>query len=1107
MGDAMRTSLSFLAWLLRPARSTGRTTAHLAFAALATSLLLPSAAFAQEGEGEAEEVAVAEIDDDVEVVVVTGSRLKRDTYTSVSPLQIITAEVSREAGLVDAGKILQESTAAAGVQIDVTFSGFVLDDGPGAVTANLRGLGSARTLVLINGRRIAPAGVEGAPTSPDLGIIPGTLAQQYDQLLDGASSIYGSDAVAGVINVILQKDFDGFQFEVLPTFPAHGAGQTEVLGMRWGRNFDRGFIGVGAEYYDQDPITLDDRPWTAGCEKHVEIDQGGRIRSQGLWYSENYGMEWDECRLGSLAGRVFVPTRAGSIYWTPGYSNGGWPDFSESSMWGFGVDGDGDGKTDLTFRDYDLNGRQQFAHLYGIYKTTSIMTYGEYTLEGDMNLTPYFEVLYSTRESYSDGGAYQLFPDVPARNPYNMCNPDGAGVDCGLAEDALYNNPNFQVQFANRWGGLCASYGIPLAACTPGVFGLLNGPVGPVETIPIVSVRGDRTIYDTDIRQSRYVGGVSGDLPMLNRGTLSNWTFDVSFTYSHSKGLSSRPGIRDDRLNYALGAYSTTNTPCHNDTGEELADDVAPGCVPINMFHPSLYAGVIGDFGSMAERNYVFDSRDFDTRYTQTLYQAFATGDVYQLPAGPVSAGLGLEYRIDEINSLPDEVARDGLFFGFFADGGAKGEKYTREAFGEVELPITGNITAARELDLNLSARWTDDEFYGGAWTGSAKLSWRPIDSLLIRATYGTSYRAPNVRELFLRAQTGFLSVFDPCLIPEDAIDPIQGGYDPALDQREQYVLDNCRANGVDPTIANNNGFNSYSVEVAAGGVLGLDEETSESQAYGFAWEQPFTTVFDLTVGMWYYTIEIEQTIIEPSAGYIVYDCYYTQSGDSQFCDRISRDSDPEQPLINYLDRGFINRDNETVRGVDLNVSLDTTLTLFDLPIDVSFEARGHRQIERTTLFVNDQGVRSFDSYHRMWGYPERKAQLTLRVGYDRWTASWQARNVGRVQQFPEQIEEWGDINDSTGWRGHTCLGPPDDVLCKDVDTADEYWVHTASAAYRGDTWLLRAGLRNVFDKWPPQVDGTSRWTTIHSTPRGDGYDILGRSMFLQFSFNFGGEG
>jgi iron complex outermembrane receptor protein len=127
-----------------------------------------------------------------EEIVVTGSRLKRDTYSSISPLQIISGQVSREVGLINAADILQESTAASGQQIDLTFQGFVLDNGPGATTIDLRGLGSARTLVLVNGRRLAPAGVEGAPVSPDLNLVPASLVQQYDLLLDGASSVYGS---------------------------------------------------------------------------------------------------------------------------------------------------------------------------------------------------------------------------------------------------------------------------------------------------------------------------------------------------------------------------------------------------------------------------------------------------------------------------------------------------------------------------------------------------------------------------------------------------------------------------------------------------------------------------------------------------------------------------------------------------------------------------------------------------------------------------------------------------------------------------------------------------------------------------------------------------
>ena len=1083
-------------------------------------------------EEDAQQPAAAPAAGPVEEVVVTGSRLRRDTYSSVSPLQIISAEVKREAGLVDAGEIIQESTASAGTQIDLTFNGFVLDDGPGAVTANLRGLDPDRTLVLINGRRIAPAGVEGAPTNPDLGIVPGLLVSQYDELLDGASSIYGSDAIAGVVNAILQKDFDGFLLDAQATFPDHGAGETQNLALRWGRNFDRGFIGFAAQHADSEAVTLDDRPWTAGCERHYEEDQAGRIRTQDIGYSTIYGMEWDGCTLGSLAGRVSVGAPRFSIYYTPGYSNGGWPDFSESNVSSIGIDGDGDGRTDLSFRDYSLNGRTQFAHLFSERTTTNAMLYGEYTLEGEMNLTPYFEILHATRETFTDNGVYQLWPDVPADNPFNICNPNGQGVDCGLANDALLTNPSFVAQFQNAFEGACAGLGVPRVACVPRTFGSLpwlgwsGEPTGPVVTLPIVGVRGDRTLVSTDITSWRYVAGMQGDLPFINAGSLRNWTFDFSVTASRSEGTSSRPGIRKDRLEMALGYYSQNWTPCENNISTEtretrggsrddnlleLQADSAPGCVPVNLFAPSLYEGVVGDFATREERDYVFGLRTFVTEYDQTLFNLFVGGDLFDMPAGAVAGGVGVEYRIDEINSIPNATARDGLMWGYFADRGAVGEKYTREAFAETELPLLAGMVGARELTLNLSARWTDDEFYGGAWTGAVKLGWRPVDSLLLRASSGTSYRAPNMRELFLLGQTGFGRLYDPCLVPESAIGDLTGEYDPALDNREPHWLDNCRAQGVDP-LAFTLGFNSYSVEQVKIGSLALDEEAldeekSESTSLGFAWEQPFTNAFGLTVGMNYYKIEIEDTIIDPSGAYIVFDCYMSATSAHTFCERITRSSNPERPLMTLIDREFVNRDSETVRGVDLNITFDQTVTIFERPLDVSLDLTAHRQIERSTLFTNSVGDRDLQQDHREWYYPEHKAQAVLRLDYDRWRLTWSSRYVGNQYQDPANVDNWAHINSpaSVGATS-TCLGPPDDLLCRNAGDVDDYWVHHVSVTYRGDTWLVRGGARNVFDEWPPQVDADEWATDVNNTPIGAGYDLNGRTMFLAVEYSFGGE-
>ena len=275
-------------------------------------------------------------------------------------------------------------------------------------------------------------------------------------------------------------------------------------------------------------------------------------------------------------------------------------------------------------------------------------------------------------------------------NPYNLCNPDAEnGVDCGLAYDAYLTNPNIEAGFGQYYQGLCASYGIPVSFCTPSIFGLLTGGYGPVPTIPIVSVQGDRNNVTTEMEQVRVVVGASADLPFLDVGTLSNWRGDVSVSYTRSEGDAQRLGIREDRLNLALGVYSTTSTPCENNVGATLAADTA-GCVPVNMYAPSLYpvGTVVGDFATQAERDYLFGSRDFNTVYEQTLFSAVADGNLFEVPGGEMAQlAIGFEHRIDDIQSNPDEVAAEGLFWGFFSDKGAFGEVDISEVFAELQLP------------------------------------------------------------------------------------------------------------------------------------------------------------------------------------------------------------------------------------------------------------------------------------------------------------------------------------------------------------------------------------------------------------------------------------
>lgn len=1083
-------------------------------------------------------------------ITVTGSRIQRDTYTSISPLQVLSTEASRDVGVFDPAQILQRSESAAGTQIDATFQGFVLNNGPGSQTLDLRGLGAERTLLLVNGRRLAPAGVEGAPTNPSINLLPGSLIERYDLLLDGASSVYGSDAVAGVGNIILRKDFDGLELFGRGDLNEQGGGNDYTVSGSWGMNSDRGFFGIGAEYDYRDTIRLKNRDFFSGCNTHREITDTGEVRTIGL--ADNAAVEArtpgvsvseSECKITGISGRIFIPqSRLGSVYFQPGRGNSGLPDFSESTnAFNVDLDSNNDGLRDVDFQDINTNAANLDQVFLSKQKLYNVMAYGEYTLAGDANITPFFEANYSRAEIFADNtGTPQLFPFVPGLNAFNPCNfvSNPNGVDCRQAD--------------NDTQGLIT--GVPPA--------LSVGRLLAVE--PITSIRGDRNNTDVTQQQYRLVLGVKGDLPFIGQ----SWKFETAGVYSRSKGNSIRRGIREDKLAFALGIDPTADfngDGVFDNTGDGLADDydlnaqfdntvgsngssIGPcnaaglsnpgaamsdllqGCVPVNLFAPSVLTGAIGDFASQAERDYLFDERVFNTTYQQTTLNAFVTGDVIDLPAGPVGVVLGAEYRKDKINSRPDEIASNGLFFGFFSDQGAVGSKYIVEAFGEVDIPLLADKPLVRELNLNLSGRITEEEFYGTNGTYSVKAGWRPVDPLLFRFSYGTSFRAPNLRENFLLGQSGFLTLFDPCAVPTEAF--VGGAYDPSLENREQVVLDNCIREGRDPTRAGIdaqglNTFQTSSVEISTGGSLDINPEKSRSITAGFAFEETFGAGWDVSFGFNYYDIEISNSIVEPSSQFIINDCYTRDDGQrSPFCDRIEVDSDPNtRLLVSGVNSGFINLNEESVRGIDLNATFGKDVMLFGKSVDLGLNLRANHLIERSTLFIDDNGEETFDDDAGEFGLPKWTGRATFTAQVDNWRFTWETRYVGPVEQDDTGIDVLSDAFGRgpdglpAGVVGDTCLGngsgsvvggvfvsnglvPGDGVFCRDVGFAGDYFLHTVSVRYSADTWNARIGVTNLFDRSPPLVD-SSEVLAIANTAIGNGYDYDGRQFFISLEKAF----
>ncbi|SDD43656.1 TonB-dependent receptor domain-containing protein [Kordiimonas lacus] len=1022
-------------------------------------------------------------EDELVEVVVTGSRIRRSEFTSASPIQIISGQKSREIGLISAADVLQSTVQTSGLQIDNTFGGFVIDNGPGSQQIGLRGLDPERTLVVLNGRRLAPAGIGGAPTSPDLNLIPSIMVDQYDILLDGASTIYGSDAIAGVVNIKLRQDVEGFEVDASYQVPFAGGAEELTASVLWGTKTDRASFMIGAEFYDRKAQTVGENPYMGDCEGYEYEDaQGNRYQGDRTLGPESRGIV--DCNIFPLTNRMSIPIFWGSVYYTPGFSNtgipgvsDGIPNFSESSVTGFAgffphwvaadsnangdltddngyaiVDWDGDGLKDFDFQDpfyaFDRSEYAQQSQFISPSQRVTIMGTADYNLQDENDTTFYFEGLYSQRDDSSFAAGYQLFPTVGADNPYNPCGVDG--VDC---------------------------------------LGVIGFPIGPTSVTPIVNIRGDRDTANFDLYQYRLVGGVRGNISALDNFGQGNWSYDAYGSYSYSKGSNSRFGISNPRLEQSLDATRDAN-------GNPVCNDTSNGCVPVNLFGDNIFQEGGGTFTD-AEADFLMVERYSETIVKQTMASAFLTGDLFRLPWNDtvVPIVFGYEFRRDTIASNPNDVAADGLLFGWFADSGADGSRDLHEFYAETHLDLLQGLPFAEELSIDASARWTDESYYSPASTYSVKGVYRPVEYLTFRGSYGTSYRAPNLREHFLNGTTGFNSVSDPCVVPEAARANAPGGqpgdpqiYNAADDTRLDRVLDACRADGVDPTTLGLNPatFGSYSVEIITGGALDLTEEESTSKTVGVVLDQPWFDNFDLRLAVTYFDIEITGSIEEPTRGFIVNRCYDNPdepNATSGFCSRITRDSDG---FIDLLDTSFVNAGRYTSKGFDFNLYYQQDFEVGSKTLGVSFDLRATNQRENEFELFGD-----LDDFAGEPGSPHWRARGLLTLEYDDFAFNWDARWIqGGENDNPEDFDTTAIPCDGLG------------VGCRPVYYTDNYMRHNMSIGWNNGKYRVNVGVENVFNAKPPRVDADGVFS-IRNVPIGIGHDVIGRSVFMSVGATF----
>lgn len=999
-------------------------------------------------------VEAADPDEDDEVradrIVVTGSRIARDTYSSVSPLQVVDGEVSRDLGLVDAADLLRQTTVVQGQQITTgvsTSAGLLTDNGPGSANADLRGLSAGRTLVLVNGKRLAPAGVRGAPSAPDLNLIPGTLIERVDVLLDGASSVYGSDAIAGVVNYILRTDFDGLQFDAYYTDPemTGDGGKQQVYSATWGVNNDRGFIGFAAEHTKTDGFSERDfgsfyAPYRGDCRSAITQGASGTL--------------YESCT-GAFGAGAASTSAFGFLGFEEGRNEPGLPAnfFQIPITADLLTPGSESGAALLLFPE-ELD-----AQLQPNFDRTTMYTTGEYApgLYGDV--TGYFEASWAQRQTSTD---------TSGQGAIELPGSYALGNFGGQPGTLFYNN-----RFQN----------------------------------------------DTEVSQTRLIAGIKGDLPFMDVGTLNNWTYDAYASYSTSSGEDVVTGIPFfPRLEQTL-----SNTRFDEASGEFVCDPrTVPGegqqvtCRPLDFFDPTFIR--TGRFSDEADNEFLFPNRITNTTVVQKVYNAFVTGELFDIPTGgPLSIVVGGEYREDSINTDTDAGAAGGDFLGFVGDPGSNGERWLKEAFTEIDAPLILDKPFVRELSVNFAARFTEEQNFGSETTFRIQGQYAPVDWVRARATFGTSFRAPNLGEQFGGRVTGFANPNDPCRVPgiavpfvDDDNDPTTPEirlYNPDLDPRDPVLLENCRSGGgpfnlppTDPTELGVRGLGTQNpvflgapTQVASGSNPNLDAETSEALSAGIVFEQPWTDAFDLRVSATYYNIEVDDEVDQLSANVIVNRCYNTPGLADRTCGFITREprdpNVPESGEVTFVEALNQNLGTQEVEGIDYNAEFFSDFNVPGISNRVSYRGilRATQSLTQTEeeFQVNEVFV---DDNLEEFGNPEWRLNLTNIVGYGDWQVLWQSRYISSM------IEDNDDPEDEQTSFFNPCV-QAEDGPCLSFDNLSDYWVHDASITWRGESIVVRGGVNNVFDNAPPLSNNNSLGAI-----GGIGYDLGGRTLFLNLS-------
>jgi outer membrane receptor protein involved in Fe transport len=975
------------------------------------ALLANPAAFAQEQDQDAAEKPMEE-------VVVTGSRIISTNLDSPSPVQSISSEDIAKTGTVNLQELLLKNPTFGTPLLSRTNSNF-LTSGAGVSTVDLRNLGVDRTLTLVNGRRF----VSGLPGSAavDYNTIPTQFIERVDVLTGGASAVYGSDAVAGVVNIILKKNFEGVAFDGQYGESAESDNQETQFGITFGTNTEdgRGNVMAHIGYTKQGSVLSSDRERSAVDQ----ISTGAAITGAA---EDMFDITRPFYSSFAPQGRFFyhpTPTTTASDTYDASGNVIPWSTNGNATLAATGFNRSSLRTIAVPIERYLFAGRGSF----------------EFT-EGH---SAFFEGTYASSNSTSKLEPYPLdsvdiYPASGGVIPLEF-DTDGtpatpAVVNPLIPAHILARSTDFD-------GDGLRDYS----------FTKRMSDFGP---------RGNNAKRDT----FRVVGGLEGAFAS------DKWHYEGFYAFGQTKEAQTSGG-QVNVLNFRSALESIPDTDDDDGDGnttEAICRDAnarEQGCVPVNVFgYNSMSPGAI---------NYIQAPGSLATFTSQRVLGASLTGEVFDLPAGPLAIAVGAEYREEFSSSEFDPLTQAGLNAGN-AIPPTEGEFDVREAYLEMNVPLLKELPFADSLSFRGAIRASDYSTVGNTLSWNAGLEWAPIPSMRFRVTKALATRAPNINELYSPPSQTF---------PTGVVDPCDGVTATSSDATSVA----CRAApGVAANITANAGVFTLN-QADFQGISGFDrgnpdltEEEGDSWTIGVVIQPEDIAVldkFDFTVD--YYKIDISDAIVQTDRNFILNQCY--GGGNASFCNFVTRRPTAvganSAGSIEFLDAGVTNSGGEFAEGVDLTVGFNTPIGPGKFNAQLSYT----HLLDHYVIPLPDEDK---DQLSGEVGDSDDKAYLSL--GY----------NIGKFGGTLQTTYISSAVLDD-GFLAAYDLEPGS------VGIPSALYLDAQFTWSPGDAYQVFLGVNNLTDEEPPLViSGLPGDTTGTETDAGT-YDPIGRRYYAGVRIKF----